>query len=82
MCGHAGTEANPIIAAHVRLGTLGGAGLKPSDRWVVSLCDECHTAQHRMGEKSFWLLKGISPQILAEEFARKSPHWPKLRAMS
>lgn len=82
MCGHAGTEANPIIAAHVRLGTGGGTSMRPSDRWIVSLCDKCHQTQHTIGEESFWAQKGINPKILAEEFARKSPHWIKLREMT
>lgn len=80
-CGHMGTERNPIEAAHVRLGTRGGTALKPADRWAVSLCADCHARQHRIGERSFWRPLGINPKILAEEFAKKSPHWAKLREM-
>lgn len=80
-CGHMGTERNPIEAAHVRLGTNGGTSLKPSDKWCVSLCADCHARQHKVGERTFWKPLGINPKILAEEFARKSPHWLKLKEM-
>jgi ribosomal protein L44E len=82
-CGHHGSPDNPIEAAHIRLGTGGGMGIKPSSRWVVSLCRNCHQHdQHQKGERSFWNKLGIAdPKRLAEEFARKSPHWPKLREM-
>lgn len=81
-----GDPFNPIEAAHVRLGTNGGVGLKPSDRWIVSLCRDCHRkrpdSQHARGERTFWSKLGITnPKGLAEEFARKSRHWPKLREM-
>lgn len=77
-----GNKRNPIIAAHVRLGTSGGMGLKPSDRWVVSLCDKCHSrTQHQKGERTFWAGLGIDPKAKADEFARKSRHWPILREM-
>lgn len=52
-------------AAHVRLGTDGGTGLKPSDRFTVPLghisnCG-CHDRQHRVGEVTFWGERGIDP---------------------
>ena len=55
--------------------------MKPSDRWCISLCHECHARQHQMGEQSFAEFHRIDMHALAEEFARKSPHWPKLREM-
>jgi hypothetical protein len=77
-----GDKANPIQAAHVRLGTNGGTALKPSDRWLVSLCTKCHLfTQHAKGERSFWARLNIDPKAKAEEFARKSPHWPRLQEM-
>lgn len=81
-----GDPFNPIEFAHVRLGTNGGTGLLPSDRWGVSLCLNCHRlrpdSQHTRGERTFWRKLGIvDPKGLAEEFARKSRHWPKLREM-
>ncbi len=53
-------RAAPSQAAHVRIGTDGGAGLKPSDRHTVPLCLWCHSSQHR-GERSFWAAQRIDP---------------------
>lgn len=58
---------SPCDAAHVRAGTDGGAGLKPSDRYLVPLCrpaasrEGCHPEQHRRGELTFWAELGIDP---------------------
>src|SRR4051812_42774385 len=43
----------PVECAHVRGSTNGGVALKPSDRWVISLCFEHHSEQHRIGESHF-----------------------------
>lgn len=67
-----------IEAAHVRNGTGGGSSMKPSDRWCISLCKECHALQHMKGEPSFERAFGINMKALAEEFFRKSPHRSKL----
>lgn len=80
-CSYCGSTA-AIECAHVRLGTGGGMSMKPADRWCVSLCHDCHARQHRMGERSFWEMAGKDPIALATEFAKASPHWPKLRDMS
>jgi hypothetical protein len=71
----------PIECAHVRAGTECGAGMKPSDRWVISLCLFHHREQHLIGEMSFQLKHGIDMKELAVEFARRSPHWQKLSRM-
>lgn len=42
------------IVAHIRKGTDGGTGLKPSPWFVLPLCDDCHKEQHRVGEITFW----------------------------
>lgn len=42
------------VAAHIRIGTDGGMGLKPSDFYTVPLCHACHTKQHNKGERTFW----------------------------
>lgn len=67
-----------IECAHVRTGTDGGIGLKPSDKYCISLCKSCHAEQHRMGEDTFSKVWGIDLLALAEEFFRKSPHRSKL----
>lgn len=58
-----------IEAAHVRIGTDGSTGDKPSDYWAVPLCETCHSRQH-IGERTFWGTR--DPKKIAMEFARKS----------
>ena len=58
-------RAAPSEAAHVRAGTDGGVGLKPSDRYAVPLCTACHAKQHRIGEVSFWSALRIDPLSVA-----------------
>ena len=67
-----------VEAAHVRIGTDGGAGMKPRDRWCISLCKVHHAEQHANGERTFETRYGLDMKALAEEFARKSPHWRDL----
>jgi len=50
-----------VQAAHVRAGTDGGTGTKPSDKYTVPLCDECHRIQHNKGELTFWGDLGTEP---------------------
>ncbi len=52
-CGASPQKAT-IECAHVRNGTDGGTGLKPSDRFTVPLCSDCHREQHNVGEVTFW----------------------------
>jgi hypothetical protein len=42
-----------IEAAHVRRGTDGGVGMKPSDCYALPLCREHHAEQHMIGEPAF-----------------------------
>lgn len=76
-CSACGSETT-IECAHVRNGTDGGTGIKPSDRWAISLCRDCHSEQHRIGEASFERKHGINMKALAEAFYRASPHRHKL----
>lgn len=76
-CCACGTQT-AIECAHVRDGTDGGTGMKPSDRWTISLCKPCHIEQHRIGERPFERLMGINLKVLAAEFFAKSPHRFKL----
>ena len=64
----------PIECAHVRTGTDGGTGLKPSDRWSVSLCSAHHAQQHRLGERQFERRYRLDLRALAIAFALRSPH--------
>jgi hypothetical protein len=38
-----------------------------------------HAEQHRIGEIAFEKRHGLDLVALAQEFARRSPHWSKLR---
>ena len=69
-----------IECAHVRVGTDGGTGIKPSDRWCISLCKSCHADQHRMGERTFEKMWGIDLREIAAAFFKASPHRHKLEA--
>ena len=62
----------------MRNGTDGGTGMKPSDRWTISLCHNCHANQHHMGEIAFEKAHGIDMKKLAEAFFKASPHRSKL----
>ena len=64
--------------AHVRVGTDGGTGMKPSDRHCISLCKECHGEQHRIAEPAFELRHKIDMKALAFAFFMRSPHRHKL----
>ena len=68
----------PIECAHVRRDTDGGVGLKPSDRWSISLCRDHHIEQHQVGELAFERRHGIDLRELAKVFARRSPYRNKL----
>lgn len=46
--------STPCDAAHIRLRTGGGMGMKPGDDWTVPLCHMHHRAQHQIGEATFW----------------------------
>ena len=78
-CSVPGCLDRSIECAHVRRGTDGGAGLKPHDRWCISLCATHHTEQHRLGEARFEKKYGIDLAELARRFAICSPHWRKLQ---
>ena len=73
-----GCASRPIECAHVRRDTDGGTGLKPSDRWTISLCRQHHLEQHQIGEAAFEKRYGIDMRALAVEFARRSPQWQRL----
>lgn len=78
-CSACGSTA-AIECAHVRIGTDGGLGMKPSDRWTISLCKDCHARQHAMGEATFEQAYRINMKELAAAFFKASPHRSKLEA--
>lgn len=63
-----------VIAAHVRKGTDGAGGKKPSDYFTLPLCDYHHRVQHSAGEVSFWNFTfALDPILTALELAMQSP---------
>lgn len=78
-CCACGSET-AIECAHVRVGTDGGMGIKPSDIWCISLCRDCHSEQHQLGEPVFEVKYGIDMKDLARAFFKASPHRGKLSA--
>lgn len=66
----------PIEAAHVRRGTDGGTGIKPSDTWTVPACHFHHAEIHRIGEAAFERQTGIKLRALAAELANLSNRGP------
>ena len=79
-CCACGSET-AIECAHVRDGTGGGMSMKPSDRWCISLCRDCHSEQHRIGEASFAKKYAINLMSLAIEFVKRSPKRALLEQM-
>jgi hypothetical protein len=55
-------------------------GSKPSDIFCVSLCRDCHSRQHQIGEAAFEKETGINLKELAAAFLKRSPHRHKLEA--
>lgn len=66
-----------IEVAHVRLGSGAGMGQKPDDWRTVSLCKDCHKAQHNMGERTFW--SSFDPEALITAFCNASPKASEIR---
>ena len=70
-----------IEAAHVRIGTDGGTGLKPSDEFACPLCSYHHGVQHHIGEISFEQKYGVNLLGAATRIAGESPAFRRLRRM-
>jgi hypothetical protein len=56
-------------AAHVRSGTNGGMGMKPSDEFCVPLSFEEHARQHRLGERIYWAGPEIAIRLAKDLYA-------------
>lgn len=75
-------SASGVKAAHLRLRTDGGEGLKPSDAWTTPLCFACHiTDQHQKGERGFWTRSGLNPWKICIDLSHRSPD-PAIREFS
>jgi len=73
-CSVPGCRKLPVECAHVRSATDGGLGLKPSDKWTISLCQDHHLEQHEIGEAGFEARYDLNLIELAKEFAKRSPY--------
>ena len=75
-CSFCGSDV-AIEVAHVRVGSGAGMGQKPSDDRTCSLCKECHTRQHTIGERTFWAEyfanTGEDVESLIDAFCKASP---------
>ena len=71
VCLHCG-KVGKTEAAHIRMGTDGALGVKPSDRYTVPLLPDCHARQHQLGEAKFWADAHIDPTPVAERLWAKS----------
>jgi len=69
-----------IECAHVRGGTDGGMGKKPSDKFTIPLCDTHHAEQHRIGEAPFAKRYGLNLLEIAARLWAQSPYGKKLEA--
>lgn len=63
------TEATHIRMSDASIGKVNpGVGAKPSDKYAVPLCGECHRKQHAMGdERKFWASVRIDPIAVAKQ---------------
>lgn len=81
-CVNCGSTAG-IQVAHVRIGSGAGMGQKPDDWRTVSLCGDCHTAQHNHGEATFWAnhktATGIDVEAVIAEFIASSPRRAEIK---
>lgn len=78
-CSVTGCTGRPIEVAHLRNGTDAAMGRKASDWFTLSLCQDHHSEQHRIGEVSFAERHGIDMHALAAEFAAASPKAADIR---
>src|SRR3990167_10613794 len=71
--------SDKIEACHVRTGTDGGTGIKPSDSWVIPMCSTHHREQHQCGEPAFERRYIIDMKEIAQALWQASPHGVKYR---
>lgn len=69
-----------IEACHIRTGTDGGMGMKPSDCFTFPACEAAHAEQHRIGEAAFERKHGVSLRKEADELWRISRAGQRYRA--
>lgn len=68
-----GCTGQPIEFAHYRTAANSGTGIKPHDRFGISLCRSCHRSQHVIGQAEFQRIHKIDMAALADAFYARSP---------
>lgn len=86
LCSCVGCGRRPAgEAMHIRLTRFGkpitGMGLKPSDRYTLPGCHECHMTSHREGEVTYYEQLGIDPLKTADDLYAASPDGDKMEAV-
>lgn len=81
-CSVPGCASTQIEAAHVRGGTDGGMGQKPSDRFTLPICADHHREQHNIGEAAFERRHKISMRQIADKLWDISPARKKQEALA
>ena len=66
-CEACGEITGSTVAAHVRFGTDGGTGMKPSDFYTVALCHDCHADQEANPGPEWWY-RNVFLKILGRRY--------------
>lgn len=61
-----------VECCHLRMGTDGGAGMKPTDWWTFPACSVHHAEQHRIGEPAFQRKYALDLRAICLGLARES----------
>lgn len=72
-------QQTPSQAAHVRIGSNAGTGLKPDDRRTVPLCHKHHMEQHSRGEKTFWATMDFNKEVIMAALVEAYPDIEAMR---
>ena len=70
-CESCGAQDGTVIAAHVRFGTDGGTGMKPSDYYTVALCARCHADQEANPGPEWWF-RNVFLRLLSKRYYKWS----------
>jgi hypothetical protein len=66
---------NHIEAAHLRRGTDGGTGMKPSDCYAYPCCTWCHKEEHQKGNQTFCDEIDLTREFVLKWYWQTSPHY-------
>lgn len=60
-CVSCDVEDETVVGAHIRTGSAGGMGLKPSDDENLPLCAKCHEDQEANPGPEWWIENVLKP---------------------